>query len=165
MLLKTHSQIPTRIAPKAADNPLTTEQISQIAGIFDSDEESELAQARRAWRKFQSSRKRDAVYGYLAAVFAIVLGWKNQRSVKASANRALGETAKRRAIRSDEPFAVAILCTIRSWRRRRKDQEKVVAGASLRRAIQASQSGPDAIHQDQRWYQQSAGRAMTTKIV
>jgi hypothetical protein len=38
-----------------------------------------LAKVRRAWGEFQSSRRRDAVYGYLEAVFAVVAHHKVRR--------------------------------------------------------------------------------------
>ena len=58
-----------------ADNlhpTLTTQQIFKIARIFDPTVEDELAEAHTAWRAYQSSRRRDAVYEYLTAVFKIV---------------------------------------------------------------------------------------------
>jgi DNA polymerase IIIc chi subunit len=97
-----------------ADNllpSLTTQQISQIARIFDSTVEDELAKARTAWTKYQSTRKRDAVYGYLSAIFEIVVRWKEQRPAKSSSHRALNASKQDRAVRTDEPFAVVIFCT------------------------------------------------------
>jgi hypothetical protein len=90
---------------------LTTQQISKIASIFDPTIEEDLAKARAAWTQYQSTRQRDAVYGYLAAVFEIVVGWKEQRRAEASSLQALIVTNQRDAIDADEPFAVVICCT------------------------------------------------------
>ena len=38
--------------------------------------ERQFAQVRRAWVRYQSTRQRDAVYGYLSVVLAIVQHWK-----------------------------------------------------------------------------------------
>jgi hypothetical protein len=48
----------------------------------------ELAHARMAWREFQSTRERDAVYAFLSAVFEIVQRWKNERRAKAGSLQA-----------------------------------------------------------------------------
>jgi hypothetical protein len=41
-----------------------------------------LEKVRRAWSEFQASRQRDAVYGYLEAVFTIVMHYKVRRWTK-----------------------------------------------------------------------------------
>ena len=97
-----------------ADNlrpSLTRQQISQIARIFDPPVEDELAKARTAWTEYQSSRKRDAVYGYLNAVSEIVVRWKEQRRAKACSHQALIATKNSGTIKIDEPFDVVIFCT------------------------------------------------------
>ena len=112
-------QTPLVVSPRArttsqADNrriALTTQQISQIASTFDLPVEDELAKARSAWTKYQSTRKRDAIYGYLGAVFQIVVHWKEQRRAKARSHQALNASKQRGAMRINEPFAVVILCT------------------------------------------------------
>jgi hypothetical protein len=70
----------------------------------------DLLRLRNAWRDFQESRDRDAVYGYLSAVFNLVAWW-------AAEGRALDRA--RWALRlqniwpsdHDEPFAAVIVCT------------------------------------------------------
>ena len=47
---------------------LTTQQIFQIARIFDPTVEDDLAEGLAAWKNYQSTRKRDAVYEYGALV-------------------------------------------------------------------------------------------------
>ena len=90
---------------------LTTQQILQIARIFDPTVEDDLAEGRASWKAYQSTRKRVAVYEYLTAVFKIVARWKEQRRSKAKSHQALKATGHRTTIRSLEPFAVVILCT------------------------------------------------------
>ena len=105
---------PRAIAIPQADNlqpALTTKQISEIASIFDPIVEDELAKARTAWAEYQSTRKRDAVYGYLSAVFQIVAGWKRLHCAKARSHQALSAAKKSTVIKSEEPFAVVIFCT------------------------------------------------------
>jgi hypothetical protein len=70
----------------------------------------DLLRLRNAWHAFQESRYRDAVYGYLSAVFDLVAWWTVD-------GRALDRA--RRALRlhnidlsdHDEPFAGVIRCT------------------------------------------------------
>jgi hypothetical protein len=91
------------VAPEADNRriALTTQQISQIASIFDPTIEEELKKARAAWMVYQSTRKRDAVYPYLSAVFEIVTRWKHQHRAKASAHQALIATKQDAAIGID----------------------------------------------------------------
>jgi hypothetical protein len=76
----------------------------------------DLIRVRIAWDECQSSRDRNAIYGYLTAVFDLVMWW-------AAEDRAISRA--RWALRlqgvdlptNDEPFAAVILCTA--------DREKV----------------------------------------
>jgi hypothetical protein len=114
MLANTNLRILSPSSSKGDDDSVafTRQQILQIARILDSTfEQDELAKARTAWAKYQSSRKRDAIYGYLNAVFEIVGRWKDQHCVKASLRQALRTIMYGDAIRTDEPFAVVIYCT------------------------------------------------------
>jgi hypothetical protein len=70
----------------------------------------DLARVRNAWEKCQASRDRNAIYGYLSAVFDLVMWW-------AAENRAVSRA--RWALRlqgmdlpsTDESFAAIIRCT------------------------------------------------------
>jgi hypothetical protein len=70
----------------------------------------DLTRVRIAWDECQSSRDRNAIYGYLIAVFELVMWW-------AAEDRAI--TRARWTLRlqgvdlptTDEPFAAVILCT------------------------------------------------------
>ena len=89
----------------------TTQQVLQIADVLEPAVDDELAAARSAWSKYQSTRQRDAVYLYLTAVFEIVGRWKKQHRAKARSQQALAATKEPGAIRTREPFAVVIFCT------------------------------------------------------
>jgi hypothetical protein len=73
--------------------------------------EDDLAEGLAAWKNYQSTRKRDAVYVYLTTVFQIVARWKEQRRAKAKSHQALKAMGHRTTIRSLEPFSVVIFCT------------------------------------------------------
>jgi hypothetical protein len=90
-----------RIAPKT--------RIRRIAGPHSSAVEHELAQARIAWKSYQSTRRRDAIYDYLRAVFKIVRRWRKEHRAKASSHQALKRAGSTNRVRNLEPFAVVIL--------------------------------------------------------
>ena len=70
----------------------------------------DLLRVRNAWEECQASRKRDAIYTYLAAVFELVAWWMAE-------NRALERAQKALRLRhitpldQEEPFAAIIRCT------------------------------------------------------
>jgi hypothetical protein len=90
-----------RIAP---DRKLRT-----IVGPTSSAVGDDLAQARIAWKSYQSTRRRDAIYDYLRAVFKIVRRWRKEHRAKASSHQALRAAGRANRIRNVEPFAVVIL--------------------------------------------------------
>jgi hypothetical protein len=90
-----------RIAPET--------HIRRIGGPHSSAVEHELLQARIAWKKYQSTRRRDAIYDYLRAAFKIVRRWRKEHRAKASSHQALRATGRANRIRNVEPFAVVIL--------------------------------------------------------
>jgi len=63
-----------------------------------------------AWDDFQASRARDAVYGYLEAVFAIVEHYKVRRRTKRLLRRAF-KFANLPFDKNADPFAAIIRCT------------------------------------------------------
>jgi hypothetical protein len=69
-----------------------------------------LEKVRRAWEEFQSSRTRDAVYGYLEAVFAIVAHFRVRRRTKRLLRHAF-EFARLPLDKRADPFAAVIRCT------------------------------------------------------
>lgn len=69
---------------RAVTRRIAPERKIQIVSTFHSTVSDELEHAPRAWVRYQSTRQRDAVYGYLNAVFVIVQRWKKQHRAKAS---------------------------------------------------------------------------------
>ena len=63
-----------------------------------------------AWDDFQASRTRDAVYGYLEAVFAIVEHYKVRRKTKTLLRHAF-KFAELPFDRNADPFTAVIRCT------------------------------------------------------
>ena len=63
-----------------------------------------------AWDDFQASRARDAVYGYLEAVFAIVEHYKMRRKTKKLLRHAF-RSAGLSFDRNVDPFTAVIRCT------------------------------------------------------
>jgi hypothetical protein len=92
-----------RIAPERHVRTIVNPSSSAIA--------DELADARTAWKEYQSTRRRDAIYDYLTAVFKIVRRWRKDHRAKASSHRALRAMGQAYRIRHIEPFAVVVLCT------------------------------------------------------
>ena len=99
---RTPCQTPPRatVPPRAVTRRIAPERKIQIVGTSHSTVSDELEHARRAWVRYQSTRKRDAVYDYLERVFKIVQHWKRQQRAKASSHQALIATNQRRAIRN-----------------------------------------------------------------
>jgi hypothetical protein len=62
------------------------------------------------WETVQACRSRDAIYGYLSAVFELVVWWEEERKAVTRAGRAL-HLRGYHSDREPEPFAAIILCT------------------------------------------------------
>jgi hypothetical protein len=69
-----------------------------------------LADVRKAWTVFQSTRERSAIYAYLHMVFMQVNSWEKNPSEKSEALRAVKEQNPKMALPED-PFAAVIACT------------------------------------------------------
>ena len=69
-----------------------------------------LVKVCNAWDDFQECRKRDAVYGYLKAVFALVLDCKGRRRTKRLLRHAF-QFAGLSFDKNADPFAAVIRCT------------------------------------------------------
>jgi hypothetical protein len=70
----------------------------------------DLLRLRNAWHSFQESRNRDAVYGYLGAVFDLVAWWAAEGRALDRAGWAL-RLQNLDASKCNEPFADVMLCT------------------------------------------------------
>ena len=73
--------------------------------------QDELDKARKAWDKYQSTRRRNAIYDYLSEVFTTVRRWKKQDSINTKVDQALKATGHRNTTRHREPFGIVIFCT------------------------------------------------------
>jgi hypothetical protein len=62
------------------------------------------------WETVQACRSRDAIYGYLSAVFELVVWWEEERKAVTRAGRAL-HLRGYHSDREPKPFAAVILCT------------------------------------------------------
>jgi hypothetical protein len=85
--------------PLQDDVPYTTKALSQ-----------DLLRVRNAWEECQSHRERDAIYGYLSAVFDLVMWWAAENRAVSRARWAL-KLQGVDATNADEPFAAIILAT------------------------------------------------------
>jgi hypothetical protein len=84
--------------PLQDDVPYTTQALRQ-----------DLARVRNAWEDCQASRDRNAIYGYLSAVFDLVIWWTAED--RAIDRARWGLRLCRLDLPNDEPFAAIILCT------------------------------------------------------
>jgi hypothetical protein len=71
----------------------------------------ELDRVRNAWREYQSTRRRDAIYDYLSEVFTTVRRWKEQDRTDTKVDQALKATGYTIRIRNSEPFGMVLFCT------------------------------------------------------
>ena len=69
-----------------------------------------LMMVSNAWDDFQECRKRDAVYGYLKGVFALVVDYKGRRRTRRLLRRAF-QFAGLPVDKNADPFAAVIRCT------------------------------------------------------
>ena len=70
----------------------------------------DLTRVQIAWDECQSSRDRNAIYGYLTAVFDLVMWWAAEDRAISRARWAL-QLQRLDLPTTDEPFAALIVCT------------------------------------------------------
>jgi hypothetical protein len=87
------------IEPIRDEVPYTTQALRQ-----------DLLRVRIAWEECQARRDRNAIYGYLSAVFDLVMWWKAEDRAIGRARWAL-RLQGAEAPTTDEPFAMVIFCT------------------------------------------------------
>ncbi len=85
--------------PIQDDVPYTTQALRQ-----------DLLRVRNAWEECQASRKRDAIYLYLTAVFDLVAWWTAEHRALERAHKAL-RLHRMCPFDGEEPFAAVIRCT------------------------------------------------------
>jgi hypothetical protein len=91
----------------------TTQQVGHCTKSIDKPKKSirqRLGDVCNAWDDFQETRDRDAVYGYLRAVFSIVKHYNGRHRTKKLMRRAFKFAGLRTDMNAD-PFAVVIRCT------------------------------------------------------
>jgi hypothetical protein len=98
MLLST--SLPVRLNQSPRDQVLYTKQALK----------QDLLRLRNAWHECQASRDRDAVYGYLSALFELVAWWTADGQALDRARQAL-RLQNANPSTCSEPFAAVILCT------------------------------------------------------
>jgi hypothetical protein len=92
-------------------NVLVTKTISMPATITPvSSIEGELAEIKRAWRIYQTTNSRDAIYLYLEALFALVARWRRLNCAFKNSRAALRLRGGAPQIKP-EPFSIVIFCT------------------------------------------------------
>jgi hypothetical protein len=90
----------SRLREPVQDNvPYTTQALRQ-----------DLLRVRNAWEDCQASRDRNAIYGYLGAVFDLVMWWKAEDRAISRACWAL-QLQRLDLPTTNEPFAAIIRCT------------------------------------------------------
>lgn len=85
--------------PVRDDVPYTTEALRQ-----------DLLRVRNAWDECHASRDRDAVYGYLSAVFDLIAWWVAEDRALERAHKAL-RLQRICPFDGEDPFAAVIRCT------------------------------------------------------
>ena len=70
----------------------------------------DVARVRVAWEEAQSTRNRDAIYGYLIAVYSLVIWWAAEGKDVVRSRRALRLQRLEVSDRED-PFGAVIRCT------------------------------------------------------
>ena len=85
--------------PVQDDVPYTTQALRQ-----------DLLRVRNAWENCQASRERNAIYGYLTAVFNLVAWWTAEHRALERAHKAL-RLHRMCPFDDEEPFAAIIRCT------------------------------------------------------
>jgi hypothetical protein len=70
-----------------------------------------LSRLEDEWENYQTTRHRDGIYQYLAAVFELVMWWKHERKAHEYAQRAL-RLQRPPVPNIADPFAAIIFCTV-----------------------------------------------------
>jgi hypothetical protein len=95
----------------------------------------DLLRVRHAWEGCQATRDRNAIYGYLSAVFDLVMWWAAEGRAVSRARWAL-QLQRLDLPTIDEPFAAVILCTSDLAKVDKRTRSKWVAGLEVRGRVQ-----------------------------
>jgi hypothetical protein len=96
--------------PIALSSPIRTAKSEAKVPYSDAALSQDLVRVRVAWEDAQSSRSRDAIYGYLGAVYTLVTWWAAEGQDFVRAQR----TVRLRgldAVAREDSFAALIRCT------------------------------------------------------
>ena len=96
-----------------------------------------LLRLQNEWETFQASHDRDAVYGYLTAVFELVSWWAQEGKAVKRAHRA-SHLRGFSSVKEPEPFASRHSLHVRSGKGRRPDPQQMVPCVAVRGRIQGS---------------------------
>ena len=88
-----------------ANKPIWRPTLNPVSCI-----ETELAQVRSAWARYRATNSRDAVYGYLESVFALVTRWQRLNYAVKNSRAALRLRPNPPQMKP-EPFGIVIFCT------------------------------------------------------
>lgn len=102
--------VPGRQLSPNSDSPGDKKIVKPSAAVRP-EIERELAAVRKAWQKYQTTRKRVGVYFYLTAVFSLVRRWQRLKYAIKSSQAALRLEADAPRMKHDEPFGIVIYCT------------------------------------------------------
>lgn len=112
--LATKPTVPTRplVRQKIVGpvHPAVNERILRPTLNAVSSIETELARVRSAWARYRATNSRDAVYGYLTAVFRVVTRWRRLNCAVKNSRTALRLQAGAARMKP-EPFGIVIFCT------------------------------------------------------
>jgi hypothetical protein len=93
-------------------SPYSSEALSQ-----------DLQRVRDAWEECQASRDRNAIYGYLTAVYGLVAWWSAEGQEIDRARRAL-RLSRLEVSEWEDPFAAIIRCTADSAKADKRTRSK-----------------------------------------
>ena len=114
--------------------PYTTEALRQ-----------DLLRVRNAWENCQASRERDAIYGYLTAVFDLVAWWTAEHRALERAHKAL-RLQRICPFDGEEPFAAVIRCTADPAKVDKRTRVQMVTVAAVCAGIQVAFRTARCIH-------------------
>jgi hypothetical protein len=107
---QTNQSVQRKIAGPPSSYPHARKPIAKPSIATKSFLGIELAEMDRAWRRYQSTNDRDAVYIYLAAVFGIVMRWRRLDCAMKESRMALRLHPNPPQMKP-EPFGIVIFCT------------------------------------------------------
>jgi hypothetical protein len=107
---------------------------------------------RSAWEDCQASRDRNAIYGYLSAVFDLVMWWAAEGRAVSRARWAL-QLHGLDLPTTDEPFAAIIRCTADSAKVDKRTRSKWSRVMRYVDRVQIAFRAACSLHSAQRWDQ------------